>query len=97
MSLKKEPGQNVINFSNKVIEMARKIEGSILDVPNLNSLVLAPFLHCDVEAFRLCVMEKHMRADRVTGNTTISILATAGVQAQNTTPWWMVDINDLKT
>jgi len=97
MSLKKEPGQNVINFSKGVIELARKIEGSILDVPNLNSLVLAPFLHCDVEAFRLFVTEKHMRADRVTGNTTISILATAGVQAQNATPQWMIDINDLKT
>jgi len=96
MSLKQEPGQNVISFSSKIIEVARKIEGSILDVPNLNSLVLAPFLHCDVEAFRMCVTEKHMKADRVTGNTTTSILATAGPQVSNSVPQWLVDINDLK-
>ena len=51
MSLKKEPGQDVVNFSTKVTEIARRLDGGLQKVPNLSSLVVSAYLDCDVEQF----------------------------------------------
>jgi hypothetical protein len=92
MSIKSEPGQNVQTFTNKIVDIARRINGSFLPVPNLHSLVLLPYLQCDVESFRLYATDLHMRADRSLGSTSLSIYRSNNA----TDPAWMASLTDLK-
>ena len=50
-SLKQEPGQNVEQFSIKITNLGRRLIDSFIPMPNLNSLIVKPYLDCDVEAF----------------------------------------------
>lgn len=53
LHLLNEPGQNVEVFGSKVIELARRIEGSGGAPKDLTSIVATCFTDCDVLAFQL--------------------------------------------
>ena len=94
MTLKSEPGQNVQTFANKVTKIAHKIEGSQVEVSNINSLVVKPFLHCDVESFRMFVTNLHMDADR--GTSAIGTTILSGAPAVGSTKTWTTAIIEMK-
>jgi Zinc knuckle len=87
LSLKHEPGQDVISFSNKVMEIARKLESTFIPVPNLEALILEPFTECDVEAFRTYATQLHLEADTKSCSPTHAIKSQATTQANPTSTW----------
>ena len=95
MSLKQELEQDVNTFANKVFNIAHKIDDLVIKVPNLNSLVLAPFMQCVVEAFQQEVTNLHKQADRVSHVATISIQPVAA-GGTDTTPTWHEPLSLLK-
>jgi hypothetical protein len=62
-SLIKEPGQDVEAFGSKVIELARRIDGSGLAPLDLSSIVAGCFLEYDVMLFKLTVLTLHNQVD----------------------------------
>ena len=93
MSLKDEPGQHVINFSNKIIEIGRRLDGAILAVPNICSLVIAPYLQCDVEEFQIFAINKHAIADKSMVSSVPTIFSTALVDS----PKWEQEVMAMNT
>jgi hypothetical protein len=81
MSLKKEPGQNIISYLDKVTEIIQKIEGCALDVPNLRSLALKGCTECDGEQFRQEAYKLYKAADVDTSTKTLSIFRPPPPQA----------------
>ena len=58
-----EPGQDVDSFGSKVIELARRIDGSGLPPLDLSSIVAGCFLECDVKLFQLTALTLHNQVD----------------------------------
>ena len=59
-----EAGQNIEIFTNKVHNIAMKIQGCGNPPDDLPSLVVKNFLVCDIEAFCLTAIHLHNKADR---------------------------------
>ena len=81
MSLKQEPGQHVEQFSIKVTNIGRRLSGSFIPVPNLNSLIIKPYLDCEVEAFRMTAIQLHAEADKQNSSSTVAIKSQSNAQA----------------
>ena len=95
MSLKQEPGQDVLNFSEKITDLAQHLEGSAITIPNLESLVIAPYLHCDVEAFRTYATQLHFEADTRCSTPSNSIKSAAANAPA--APHWSDAVDKLKS
>ena len=93
MSLKHEPGQNVVNFSAKITTIAWKIGGSIISVPNLNCLVIAPYLNCGVEQFCLFAIQLHAEADCASAVGLVTIKSTT--RSSRVKPAWDKSVTQL--
>ena len=64
LSLKKECEQNVLVFGDKVLELARRIDGTGMAPRDLNLLVAASFLHVDSFPFRIEATRMHREVDQ---------------------------------
>ena len=63
LNLKKEPQQDVLIFGDRVLEIARRIEGTGMVPRDLNLLVAARFLATDSFPFRIEATRVHREVD----------------------------------
>ena len=61
------------NFSIKISEVARRLDGARLPALNMNSLIVNPYTNCKVEEFDIFAINMHARADTTTAANAISI------------------------
>ena len=70
LKLKNEPGQNVLSFGDKVLEIARRIDGTGMAPKDLTLVVASRFLECDSFPFKIEASRTHREVDCEPGRQT---------------------------
>ena len=65
MSLDKDPGKNVLDFGDKVLEVARRISRTGMTPRDLPLVIAARFLNCESFPFKLELSQIRREADQV--------------------------------
>ena len=70
LKLKDEPGQNVLTFGDKILEVARRIDGTGMAPKDLTLVVASRFLDCDSFLFKIEASRTHREVDCEPGRLT---------------------------